>query len=54
MNAETITGDVKRSSGPNGFAPATALTKNLIELGYKVRRFKTGTPARLDGQNGGL
>ncbi len=50
LNAETITGDVKRSSGPNGFAPATALTKNLIELGYKVRRFKTGTPARLDGR----
>lgn len=50
LNAETITGDVKKSSGPNGFAPATALTKNLIELGYNVRRFKTGTPARLDGR----
>lgn len=50
LNAETITGDVKRRSGPNGFAPATALTKNLIELGYNVRRFKTGTPARLDGR----
>ncbi len=50
LNAETITGDVKRSSGPNGFAPATALTQNLIELGYNVRRFKTGTPARLDGR----
>lgn len=50
LNAETITGDVKKSSGPNGFAPATALTKNLIELGYSVRRFKTGTPARVDGR----
>ena len=50
LNAETITGDVKRSSGPSGFAPATALTQNLIELGYNVRRFKTGTPARLDGR----
>ena len=50
LNAETITGDVKKSSGPNGFAPATALTENLIKLGYKVRRFKTGTPARLDGR----
>ena len=50
LNAETITGDVKKSSGPNGFAPATALTKNLIELGYNVRRFKTGTPARVDGR----
>ena len=50
LNAETITGDVKKSSGPSGFAPATALTENLIKLGYKVRRFKTGTPARLDGR----
>ena len=46
LNAETITGDVIQKSGPNGFAPATALTKNLMELGYSVRRFKTGTPAR--------
>ena len=50
LNAETITGDVKAKSGPNGFAPATALTENLIKLGYKVRRFKTGTPARIDGR----
>ena len=50
LNAETITGDVKQRSGPNGFAPATALTENLIALGYGVRRFKTGTPARLDGR----
>ncbi len=50
LNAETITGDVIARSGPNGFAPATALTENLIKLGYKVRRFKTGTPARVDGR----
>lgn len=50
LNAETITGDVRQQSGPNGFAPATALTENLIKLGYRVRRFKTGTPARLDGR----
>ena len=48
LNARTITGDVVASSGPNGFAPATALTANLINLGYSVRRFKTGTPARVD------
>lgn len=47
LNARTVTGDVVASSGPNGFAPATALTANLIELGYSVRRFKTGTPARV-------
>lgn len=48
LNARTITGDVIKESGPNGFAPATALTQNLIDLGFKVRRFKTGTPARVD------
>ncbi|MDE7087481.1 MAG: tRNA uridine-5-carboxymethylaminomethyl(34) synthesis enzyme MnmG, partial [Clostridia bacterium] len=48
LNARTITGEVVQSSGPNGFSPATALTENLIKLGYTVRRFKTGTPARVD------
>lgn len=50
LNAETITGEYINRSGPNGFARATALTQNLIALGYRVRRFKTGTPARLDGR----
>lgn len=48
LNARTIAGEVIKDSGPNGFAPATYLTKNLIELGFTVRRFKTGTPARVD------
>lgn len=47
LNAQTVTGDVIKDSGPNGFAPATLLTENLIKLGYNVRRFKTGTPARV-------
>ena len=50
LHARTITGEVVKESGPNGFAPATLLTQSLIELGYSVRRFKTGTPARLDGR----
>ena len=50
LNGETIIGQVVKKSGPNGFAPANLLTKNLIELGFNVRRFKTGTPARLDGR----
>ena len=50
LNARTITGEVIAESGPNGFARATELTDALIRLGYRVRRFKTGTPARLDGR----
>ncbi len=50
LNAETITGEVRKKSGPSGFAPATKLTECLVKLGYCVRRFKTGTPARLDGR----
>lgn len=50
LNAETVTGDHRQKSGPSGFAPATELTENLIDLGFNIRRFKTGTPARLDGR----
>ena len=50
LNAETVTGDLRQKSGPSGFAPASYLTDSLIELGFEVRRFKTGTPARLDGR----
>ncbi len=50
LNSDTITGEVIAHSGPNGFQNATHLTKNLATLGYTVRRFKTGTPARLDGR----
>jgi len=50
LNSETITGDVVKKEGPNGFSAATHLTQNLIDLGFNIRRFKTGTPARLDGR----
>lgn len=48
LNGRVIAGEWEKTSGPSGFAPANELTASLIELGFKVRRFKTGTPARLD------
>ena len=50
LNSTVLAGEWQQNAGPNGFAPANALTKNLIDLGFKVRRFKTGTPARVDGR----
>ena len=50
LNGSVIAGEWRRSSGPNGFQPANLLTANLIDLGFSVRRFKTGTPARIDGR----
>ena len=49
LNAKCITGEVSVHTGPNGLQAATHLTDSLINLGIKIRRFKTGTPARMDG-----
>ncbi len=48
LQARCIYGDVSNYTGPNGLAAANHLTKCLIDLGVDVRRFKTGTPARVD------
>ncbi len=48
LNGSVIAGEWQQASGPNGFQPANALTDSLIKLGFNVRRFKTGTPARID------
>lgn len=48
LQARCIYGDVSQYTGPNGLAAANELTDNLIKLGIEVRRFKTGTPARVD------
>ena len=50
LNGETITGHVVQKSGPNGFAPANHLTESLAKIGFQIRRFKTGTPARVDSR----
>ncbi len=48
LNSRIVAGEWEQNMGPSGFAPATKLTDSLIKLGFKVRRFKTGTPARID------
>ena len=48
LKARCIYGDVSHYTGPNGLPAANALTASLIALGIDVRRFKTGTPARID------
>ncbi|MDE5991380.1 MAG: tRNA uridine-5-carboxymethylaminomethyl(34) synthesis enzyme MnmG [Clostridia bacterium] len=48
LNAHIIIGDNVTKTGPNGFSRATKLTDSLISLDIPTRRFKTGTPARVD------
>lgn len=51
LNSRVITGKWSQNIGPNGFAPATRLTQSLERLGFKTRRFKTGTPARVNARS---
>ena len=48
LNSRIIIGDFTKKTGPNGYEPSTFLTQSLINLGIEIRRFKTGTPARVD------
>ena len=50
LNSRVIAGEWFKYTGPNGFEPANRLTQSLMELGFNVRRFKTGTPARVDAR----
>lgn len=47
LNGAIIIGDYVKKSGPSGFSAANHLSQNLVELGLPMRRFKTGTPARI-------
>lgn len=49
LHARCIYGEVSTNTGPNGLQSANYLTESLKNLGIKMYRFKTGTPARIDG-----
>lgn len=48
LKARCIYGEVSYETGPNGLLPASMLTQSLVDNGIEIRRFKTGTPARVD------
>jgi len=51
LNGCTIVGEAIQSGGPDGMFAATHLGERLQELGFKLRRFKTGTPARVNARD---
>ena len=48
LNARCLCGEAITYTGPNGLQAATHLSKSLDAMGVTLRRFKTGTPARMD------
>lgn len=48
LKSRIIVGEFSMESGPDGVFPATELSKNLAEIGVELRRFKTGTPPRIN------
>lgn len=51
LNSRCLYGDVVTYTGPNGLQSANHLTDSLISHGIRIHRFKTGTPARIDGSS---
>ncbi|MDO4617931.1 MAG: tRNA uridine-5-carboxymethylaminomethyl(34) synthesis enzyme MnmG [Clostridia bacterium] len=47
LKGKVLIGDWEKESGPDGTFPANELSENLKRLGITIRRFKTGTPARI-------
>ena len=50
LKSRCLTGESITYSGPNGLLPSNYLSDSLINAGISLRRFKTGTPARMDGR----
>ena len=51
LKARCIYGDVSQYTGPNGLMAANHLSASLLSHGIRLVRFKTGTPARIDGRS---
>ena len=51
LKSRIIIGSYTKESGPNGFSNAEKLSDSLKNLGIKLLRFKTGTPARINGRS---
>ncbi|WP_022777393.1 tRNA uridine-5-carboxymethylaminomethyl(34) synthesis enzyme MnmG [Butyrivibrio sp. AE3009] len=51
LKSRCLTGEAITYSGPNGLQPSNLLSDSLIKAGIELRRFKTGTPARMDGNS---
>lgn len=47
LKGKILIGSYSKESGPDGMFPANALSESLVKNGISIRRFKTGTPARL-------
>lgn len=50
LKSRIIIGEFTQNVGPNGFASANHLTQSVMNMGITIRRFKTGTPARINGR----
>jgi tRNA uridine 5-carboxymethylaminomethyl modification enzyme len=50
LKGKIFIGETSYESGPDGIFPANFLTKSLNEIGIETRRFKTGTPARINSK----
>ncbi len=50
LKARCLCGESIKNTGPNGLEAANFLSESLIKNGIKIKRYKTGTPARIDGR----